>query len=71
MAQTLAQGVADHGRHIEILRYTIITVGAASMWIDSNSCLGGWQELASEAEIFLSMDHPHVVRLFDVYEDLL
>ena len=27
------------------------------------------QELASEAEIFLSMDHPHVVRLFDVYED--
>lgn len=28
-----------------------------------------WQELASEAEIFLSMDHPHVVRLFDVYED--
>lgn len=27
------------------------------------------QELASEAEIFLSMDHPHVVRLFDVYEE--
>ena len=68
MAQTLAQGVADHGRHIEILSYTIITVGAASMCIDSK---GGWQELASEAEIFLSMDHPHVVRLFDVYEDLL
>ncbi|CAE7170981.1 CPK22, partial [Symbiodinium pilosum] len=26
-------------------------------------------ELASEAEIFLSMDHPHIVRLFDVYEE--
>lgn len=26
------------------------------------------QELATEAEIFLSMDHPHIVRLFDVYE---
>ena len=29
------------------------------------------EELASEAEIFLSMDHPHVVRLFDVYEDIM
>lgn len=26
------------------------------------------QELLSECEIFLSMDHPHVVRLVDVYE---
>eukprot|EP00444_Apocalathium_aciculiferum_P004401 CAMPEP_0183396352 /NCGR_PEP_ID=MMETSP0370-20130417/9957_1 /TAXON_ID=268820 /ORGANISM="Peridinium aciculiferum, Strain PAER-2" /LENGTH=534 /DNA_ID=CAMNT_0025577127 /DNA_START=10 /DNA_END=1614 /DNA_ORIENTATION=- len=27
------------------------------------------QELVSECEIFLSMDHPHVARLVDVYED--
>lgn len=26
------------------------------------------QELATEAEIFLTMDHPHIVRLYDVYE---
>lgn len=27
-----------------------------------------WQQLQSEVEIFLEMDHPHVTRLFDVYE---
>eukprot|EP00405_Crypthecodinium_cohnii_P022194 CAMPEP_0206468668 /NCGR_PEP_ID=MMETSP0324_2-20121206/29780_1 /ASSEMBLY_ACC=CAM_ASM_000836 /TAXON_ID=2866 /ORGANISM="Crypthecodinium cohnii, Strain Seligo" /LENGTH=538 /DNA_ID=CAMNT_0053942197 /DNA_START=265 /DNA_END=1881 /DNA_ORIENTATION=+ len=27
------------------------------------------QELISECEIFMSMDHPHVARLVDVYED--
>jgi calcium-dependent protein kinase len=28
----------------------------------------GDEKMRSEAEIFLSLDHPHIVRLFDVYE---
>merc|ERR1719382_1600172 len=28
------------------------------------------QQLEAEVEIFLSMDHPHVTRLFDVYESV-
>jgi len=34
----------------------------------SGVCKEKKQELVSETEIILSMDHPHVIRLYDVYE---